>query len=198
MTREPASVRYVVVPGIWNSGDTHWQTLWERSWGDRAARIAPSSWEHPDRDDWVAAIDDAVRASAAAAPGSATVIVAHSLGCLAAWAWLEQHDVGGHDDAVRGALLVAPPDPDASAFPDDATGFGAPHAAVSTPVLLVASADDPFCAIDRARGFAATLGATFVDVGDLGHVNVASGLGAWPAGRDLLGRLLGEAADSSS
>lgn len=181
MTREPASVRTVVVPGIWDSGADHWQTLWERSSGGAAIRIAPSSWTHPDRDDWVAAIDVAVRASLTTAPDEAPVIVAHSLGCLAVAAWLAEHD-----GVARGALLVAPADPDAQTFLDEATGFSFPRGPVATPTVLVASTDDPYCSTDRAVLFADTLGATFVDAGALGHINVASGLGAWPAGRELL------------
>ena len=34
--------------------------------------------------------------------------------------------------------------------------------------------------------FAEAMGADVVRVGALGHVNVASGVGAWPAGRELL------------
>jgi predicted alpha/beta hydrolase family esterase len=50
----------------------------------------------------------------------------------------------------------------------------------------VVSDDDPYCTLDRALGFADVLGAGVVRVGTLGHVNVASGVGAWPAGRALV------------
>lgn len=181
MSHEPTAGRFVVVPGIWNSGDDHWQTHWERSWGHRAVRIEPSSWTHPDRDDWVAAVDSAVAASLAAAPDDPPVLVAHSLGCLAVAAWLAEHD-----GVARGALLVAPPDPGAPSFVAEPTGFAFPTPSVTTPTVLVASTDDPYCSIERAAVFADAVGATFVEVGALGHVNVASGIGAWPAGRDLL------------
>jgi len=68
----------LTVPGIGNSGPAHWQTLWERSF-EGVRRVQQRDWERPRCRDWVAAIDAAV--AACAAP---PVIVAHSLGCLAA------------------------------------------------------------------------------------------------------------------
>ncbi|WNY34294.1 alpha/beta hydrolase [Curtobacterium flaccumfaciens] len=48
------------------------------------------------------------------------------------------------------------------------------------------SDDDPYCGVSRAVEFAAAMRADVVRVGALGHVNVASGVGGWPAGRELL------------
>ena len=42
---------------------------------------------------------------------------------------------------------------------------------------------------DRARVLANLWEAAFVDAGDAGHINVASGHGAWPAGLRLLDQL---------
>jgi uncharacterized protein len=167
---------YVIVPGIWNSDDDHWQTGWERSWGSDALRIVPSSWERPDADDWVAAITRAVRLSP-----EPPVLVAHSLGCLAALRWL-----GESGAEARGAFLVAPPDPHAAGFPTEATGFGAPSAVVQAPTVVVASDDDPWCTIDRAASMASSAGAALLRVGPLGHINVAAGVGSWDRGRELL------------
>lgn len=176
--------RYVVVPGIWNSGAEHWQTAWERSWNaavpGSALRIVPSSWDEPDRADWVRAIDDAVHALGP----TGVVIVAHSLGCLATTAWLAEHD-----GVAAGAFLVASPDPETDAFPAAATGFTMPDGPVATPTLVASSRDDEYCSPGRAAEIAATIGAAFVDVGGLGHVNVASGIGDWADGARLLERL---------
>ena len=54
----------------------------------------------------------------------------------------------------------------------------------------VASGDDPYVTFPRARAFAAAWGADFVDAGALGHINAASGLGDWPAGRRALQALV--------
>jgi predicted alpha/beta hydrolase family esterase len=50
------------------------------------------------------------------------------------------------------------------------------------PSLLLASASDPFCTLERARQFAAAWGAGFIDIGPAGHINAASGYGPWPDG----------------
>jgi predicted alpha/beta hydrolase family esterase len=165
-------VRYVIVPGIDGSGTEHWQTQWERALGSRAVRIAPASWSEPDAADWLGALD-------AAAPEGA-VLVAHSLGCLAAASWLVER--GG----AAGAFLVAPPDPDGPHFPSTAATFTVPRSPLGVPAVVVASSDDPYADTDWSAALAAAWGAAFVDAGPLGHVNAASGIGAWAAGRNLL------------
>jgi predicted alpha/beta hydrolase family esterase len=185
----------VIVPGIWNSGPDHWQSRWqaEREASDADAgadasagagadagtvvRIAPSSWSDPDPADWGAAISRAVTACS-----EPPVLVAHSLGALAVAHWLSDRSRPG----VAGAFLVAPPDPAAAGFPEPAAGFRAPGARSSVPTRMVVSDDDPYCSAERAVAFARTLGSQVLRVGALGHVNVDSGVGDWPAGRQLL------------
>ncbi len=175
----------MIVPGIWNSGPEHWQTLWQderAASGGRVLRIGPSSWSEPEPDDWTAAISRAVAAS-----DEPPVLIAHSLGVLAVAEWLR----GSGRPAVAGAFLVAPPDPDAPGFPEAARGFRAPTALADAdragvPARMVVSDDDPYCTSDRAVGFAGAIGAEVIRVGALGHVNVASGIGSWDPGRALL------------
>lgn len=187
---------WVIAPGIWNSDPDHWQSVWEREQQDEhdehderdqhqqsaAVRIAPASWSDPDPDDWRAAISTAV-ASCPEPP----VLIAHSLGVLAVADWLAT--TADAPALVAGAFLVAPPDPLGDTFPDEASGFVAPRPvppAQRVPTRLVVSDDDPYCSADRALVFADAMGADVVRVGALGHVNVASGVGDWPAGRELL------------
>ncbi|PZE35519.1 hypothetical protein DEJ21_10195 [Curtobacterium sp. MCSS17_006] len=182
---------WVIVPGIWNSDPDHWQSIWERDRQDQhdqhhqqraAVRIAPTSWSEPDADDWRAAISDA-----AAECSEPPVLIAHSLGVLAVADWLAT--TADASTLVAGAFLVAPPDPLGDTFPDEASGFVTPREvppAQQVPTRLVVSDDDPYCSADRALVFADAMGADVVRVGALGHVNVASGVGAWPAGRELL------------
>lgn len=187
----------MIVPGIWNSDPDHWQSVWEREQQDEhdehiqhdhrpqqpaAVRIAPTSWSDPDPDDWRAAISTAV-ASCPEPP----VLIAHSLGVLAVADWLAT--TADAPALVAGAFLVAPPDPLGDTFPDEASGFVAPRpvpSAQRVPTRLVVSDDDPYCSADRALVFADAMGADVVRVGALGHVNVASGVGDWLAGRELL------------
>lgn len=172
---------WVVVPGIWGSDAEHWQSRWQDERGEAAVRIAPSSWSEPEPEDWDRAISVAVDACA-----RPPLLVAHSLGVLAVARWLAEHAAGRGAGRVLGAFLVAPPDPDAPVFPAEAARFHAPQRAVAVPTVLVVSDDDPYCSADRAVEFAGVLGSRVLRVGDRQHVNVASGVGAWPEGRRML------------
>jgi predicted alpha/beta hydrolase family esterase len=63
------------------------------------------------------------------------------------------------------------------------------------PSIVVASSDDEYCTVDRAKTFATAWGSRYVEIGPAGHINSASGLGAWPAGRQLLDDLLNQPGD---
>lgn len=54
-------MQFVIVPGIYGSDEQHWQSIWEADWGPAATRIAVASWDSPELDDWVGAIERAVR-----------------------------------------------------------------------------------------------------------------------------------------
>lgn len=176
---EPITCLYLA--GIGNSGPGHWQHRWHAA-DPSGVWVEHEDWDGPVRDHWVAELDAAL--GAVAGP---KLLVAHSLGVatLAEWA------VGHTDGSIIGALLVAPPDPHGPAFPARATGYDRLRPApLPFRSVLAASGDDPYATIDYARGTAAALGAEFVDLGPLGHVNADSGLGDWPQGRELLNRLL--------
>ncbi|WP_394552599.1 RBBP9/YdeN family alpha/beta hydrolase [Agromyces sp. MMS24-JH15] len=164
--------RVVIVPGINGSGEGHWQTEWERRIPG-AVRIAPGDWDAPELDDWLRAID-------ATEPDDDTVFVAHSMGCLAVATWLAERR-----GTAAGAFLVAPPDPDGPGFPAEARGFAAADGPLGVATLVVASTDDPYGSARWAADVARLWGAGFTSVGALGHVNIASGVGAWDDGADL-------------
>ncbi|NUP49153.1 MAG: alpha/beta hydrolase [Catenulispora sp.] len=176
-------MRYVIIPGVGGSGPTHWQTLWEDAWGDRALRLDPVSWDEPELDDWCAALDRAVGAG-----GTDVVLIAHSLGCLAAAAWLTR---AGRPQ-IRGAFLVAPPDVQAASFPaGQAKSFIAVDPLpLSVPALIVSSDDDPYCDPGAARRLAAAWQAGHISFDQAGHLNADSGLGMWPSGQSLLAAFL--------
>jgi uncharacterized protein len=169
---------YVIVPGIGNSGDAHWQTLWEAGWGPRATRIAPVSWDAPDLEDWCGALS-----AAATRSGPQTVLVAHSLGCLAVTEWLTRAP-----RAVLGAFLVAPPDPQGAAFPAQAAPsfLTLTPRPLTVPAVAVISEDDPYCAPAAAYQLAGQWEVPVVAIGAFGHVNADSGVGDWRTGHDLL------------
>jgi hypothetical protein len=171
----------LILPGMNGSGTDHWQTIWERLL-PRARRVPARDWDRPVCADWVAALERAVAAS-----GSEVVLVAHSLGCLQVAHWASQTAL-----AARAALLVAPPDPNRSAFPAAALGF-APLPLVRLPFAstVVASEDDPYATLVFSRRCAQAWGSGFVDAGPRGHLNAQSGLGEWDEGLRILAKLIG-------
>lgn len=168
----------LTLAGLWNSGPQHWQTQWERqhpAW----RRVAHSDWNTPDCRDWVAELDAAIAASKAGPP----VLAAHSLACAMVAHWAGS----GSAFKVAGAFLVAPSDVEASSYPKEPTGFEPmPMQKLPFPSIVVASSNDPYVTLARARTFAEAWGSRFVEIGDAGHINGDSGYGAWPQGEQML------------
>ena len=183
MTALDPRVTALILPGLFNSGPEHWQTLWEQR-DPSCRRVEQAEWETPRCADWVARLDDAVAGSE-----ESVVLVAHSSSCALVAHWAR--DASSENLAkVRGALLVAPSDPEAPSYPEGPAGFAPmPLLRLPFPSIVVASRDDPYLTIERAREFAAGWGSELVDIGDAGHVNAASGFGPWPTGYGLLQRL---------
>lgn len=172
--------RIVIVPGWRNSGPAHWQSLWARQLPG-AERVEQDDWLVPHRGAWVGALEELVLADS-----RPVVLVAHSLGCIAAVHMGEQAA-----SRVRGALLVAPADPERRAQLSDFAPV--PYAPLPYRSVLVASSNDPFCPIRRAGAYARAWGSELVRLQNAGHINVESGFGAWPLGLALLQSLLDDA-----
>jgi uncharacterized protein len=174
-------VTYLTVPGVTNSSAGHWQSLWEKEFPDRFRRIEQVNWDTPVCKDWIAAVEDEVRTV-----GAENVIhVAHSLGCITVAHW-----AGVYGTRAAGALLVAPSDCEAKSYKFDTEGFGpVPLVKLGFPSLVVASSDDEYVSLDRARYFADCWGSEFINVGKKGHINGGSGYGPWREGLELLDRL---------
>jgi hypothetical protein len=56
---------------------------------------------------------------------------------------------------------------------------------------VVASTDDRYESLERARTFGEAWGSRLMVIGAAGHINSASGLGDWPAGLEMLVELAG-------
>lgn len=177
---EAADPRVLILPGIDDSGPAHWQTLWQADLVG-CARVAARDWGHPVCGEWVAALDSTLARLAETDPRP-VLLVAHSLGCLQVVHW-----AAAHTRVVRGALLVAPPDPTAEEFPGAASGFAPlPERVLPFPSVLIASRDDPYASLDFSRRCAEAWHSRFVEIGAHGHINAESGLGDWPQGRAWL------------
>ena len=169
----------LLMPGINNSGPTHWQTLWEKD-DPSLRRIEVDDWDNPVCASWVEAIDRAVTDADEDAP---VIIVAHSLGCLPVIEWAMREP----ERNVRGFMLVSVPDPTGSRFPVEARGFATPPLKMLPySSIVVSSEDDPYGAPAYARRCAEAWGSRFVNVGAAGHINAASNLGKWEQGLELL------------
>jgi pimeloyl-ACP methyl ester carboxylesterase len=99
----------LLVPGIGNSGPSHWQSLWQSS-HPNWRRLMVDNWDNVECEDWVSALERQL----VNAPED-TLLVAHSLGCLAVAHWAAQTQ-----KKLGGALLVAVPDPASASFPRSA------------------------------------------------------------------------------
>jgi hypothetical protein len=178
-------LRVLLLPGWQNSGEGHWQTLWEQRLGH--VRVQQDDWLWPRRGDWMARLDEVLLADAAPA-----MLVAHSLGCQLVAAWAAH---SAHTGRVRAALLVAPPDTERDDTPPQLFSWR-PMERQRLPfdTTVVASSNDPYASIARSAALADDWGAALVLMGARGHLNAESGLGDWPEGQSLLGTLLHAAA----
>ncbi len=171
----PAQV--LIHPGLYNSGPQHWQSLWQAAHPEYI-RVMQKDWETPVCADWIATLNQAVKSED-------TVVVGHSAACAAIAHWARRYA-----RKVRGALLVAPSDTEAPAYPTGPKGF-APMPLDKLPFrsIVVASTNDVFVTVERAELFARSWGSELVMIGAAGHINTDAGFGPWPQGEALLKKL---------
>ena len=161
----------LIVPGLHGSAAGHWQSWWQQN--DRnAVRVEQTDWSTPDLDAWYRQ----VRAAVCEAEGEVW-IVAHSFGCLASLRVAQENS-----EKIRGLFLVAPADPDKFGVADKLPQR------LDVPSIFVASRSDPWLDFDKAQHWAEILGSQFIDFGNVGHINIESGFGAWQQGFDLFGQ----------
>ncbi|HXE38785.1 MAG TPA: alpha/beta hydrolase [Azonexus sp.] len=163
----------LIVPGLHNSGPTHWQSWFEGQLPD-SHRVEQADWDTTCLPQWAARVRDEIDAI-----GQPVWIVAHSFGCLASV-------TAGfvRPGQILGALLVAPADPQR---------FGEPTALLQEklqfPSLVVSSSNDPWVKASAAEYWAGQWGSNYLNIGEAGHINVDSGHGPWPEGLVLFEQL---------
>ncbi|HDZ74761.1 MAG TPA: serine hydrolase family protein [Aurantimonas coralicida] len=176
-----AEADILILPGYKGSPDDHWQTRWERRLST-ARRVPQAEWTKPVRDDWMAAVADAVNTSA-----RPVVLVAHSLGVAAA-----VQAIPRFERPVSGAFFVAPPEVENDAIrPRHLRTFGPyPRDPLPFPSVVVASRNDIFSSFEAAEDIAGAWGSLFIDAGEAGHLNAESGHGPWPEGLLTFGKFM--------
>ncbi|MDR3653273.1 MAG: alpha/beta hydrolase [Paludibacter sp.] len=172
---------YFIVPGLGGSGTGHWQTYFENT-QENFRRVTQKDWDSPLISEWVEELDNAI----AEFDSETLVLVAHSLGCLTVAEWANKYK-----RKIKGAMLVAPPDINVLENHLNKKLFERlPTAKLNFKSILVASTNDPWASIDRAKQYAEAWGSDFVNIGNAGHINNLSGYGEWNEGLEIL-KILG-------
>ena len=185
-----ATPTILIVPGLRDRVAQHWQTLLEarlREAGRPMASVPPMG-----RDDLDCATKVAAIERVAQSVSGPIVIVAHSGGCIMVAHWAK-----ATKRAVHGALLAAPPDfeqPMPEGYPTlEAIRAGGwlpvPRARLPFRSIVGASRNDPLASYDRVVDLAKAWGSELVDLGEVGHLNPASGYGEWPRAEEFITRL---------
>ena len=177
------AIRYLILPGWQGSAEEHWQSHWQRSLPN-SARVEQQDWLNPQRDDWVAALNQAI-----AADPRPLILIAHSLGCVTVAHWAAQAPVELLR-RVRGALLVAPADVERSGCPAPLQNF-APitRDLLPFPSLPVGSHTAAAASARRAIAVSRAMGCEAAILTGAGHINVKSGHRYWEQGFGYLYRL---------
>ncbi len=168
-----AETDMLIVPDWTNAGENHWQSRWQRHF-KTAQRIEQADWNMPRCVDWVERIVAAVEMAARPA-----VLVAHGYGALAV-----AHAAARFTWQPAGAFLIAPPDADGrDDWPARHGGFApVPMQPLPFPTKLIGSSNDPGCSVERTQGMGVAWSADTSIIADAGHIDEASGHGAWPEG----------------
>jgi predicted alpha/beta hydrolase family esterase len=176
----------LIVPGLRDHVAEHWQTVLATRL--RRVRSVPPQ----GRTDLSCSARSAAIEHEAQAVEGPLLVVAHSGGVvmLAHWAQRTRRP-------VLGALLATPPDferPMPEGYPTlaelEASGWlPVPRRRLPFPSLVAASRNDPLGAYDRVAGLARDWGSRLVDLGEVGHLNPASGFGEWPMAERLIAEI---------
>ena len=185
-TPSTAAPTVLIVPGLRDHVEAHWQTLLAARL-PRVRTVPPMGRDNLD----CAARVEAIEREAQAVDGP-LVIVAHSGGVvmLAHWAQRTLRK-------VRGALLATPPDferPMPEGYPTlQALRAGGwlpvPRTRLPFPSITAASHNDPLAQFCSVAQIAHDWGSRLVHLGQVGHLNPASGFGEWPRAEQFIAEL---------
>lgn len=177
-------IHTVIVPGVAGSEYTHWQSWLQRQLMS-CSRVQQSDWNSPILQNWVTEFVKTV------APIQDDIqIVAHSFGCLTTVAALAQYPE--LQTKIKNVVLVAPANParfGESGFAEHSqSNYSAyfKQLKLAVPTRLLISENDPWLSFVDAQALAQAWQLTPINLGQVGHINVASGFGAFPEIYDYL------------
>ena len=169
----------LIIAGYEGSGDAHWQRRMVAKLST-AKIVEQEDWFYGSLTTAVAALIAAVKAA-----DRPVVFVAHSAGCVLVAHAAAALREAGVIERVKGAFLVSPPTQEAMSKLDpkiDSAMVLVPRDPLPFPSLLIASSNDPYSTLEQSADIAAAWGSHFIDAGEQGHINTASGHGPWPEG----------------
>jgi predicted alpha/beta hydrolase family esterase len=176
-----ADASILIVPGCEGAGPDHWLSRWQKRL-KTAHLVEQADWTAPLLADWLDTLNAAILSAR-----KPIVVIAHGLGVA-----LVAH-AAGTATRVAGAFLVAPLSDEAIAANPriDARFAPVPRAPLPFYAHVVASSNDPWCALAQAQAMAADWGATIACAGAIGHIDEATGHGPWPEGLMSFGGFMG-------
>ena len=177
-------IHTVIVPGVGGSEHDHWQSWLQRQLKS-CSRVQQQDWNKPVLHEWIEQFVKTVQAIQ-----EPIQIVAHSFGCLTTVAALAQHPE--LNQKIKNLVLVAPANP--ARFGDD--GFAREsqndyqqyfhQLKLQVPTQMIISENDPWLNFQDALQLAKAWKIRPKILGQVGHINVASGFGPFPEIYDFL------------
>ncbi|WP_116368179.1 RBBP9/YdeN family alpha/beta hydrolase [Parahaliea mediterranea] len=177
MSNLDANTTVLIVPGLRDHVENHWQTLLAHRLPN-VRTVTPLTTEKLSCSARVQAIAQALEQI-----DGPVILVAHSAGVLMTVHWAAQYE-----RSIKGALLVAPPDLEIewpSPYPSSETmrvhgWVPLPRTPLPFPSIVAGSSNDALASFESVESMARDWQATLVNLGDVGHLNPASGYGDWP------------------
>ena len=177
-------IHTVIVPGVGGSEHDHWQSWLQRQLKS-CSRVQQQDWNKPVLHEWIEQFVKTVQAIQ-----EPIQIVAHSFGCLTTVAALAQHPELNQN--IKNLVLVAPANP--ARFGD--AGFAREsqndyqqyfhQLKLQVPTQMIISENDPWLNFQDALQLAKAWKIKPKNLGQVGHINVASGFGPFPEIYDFL------------
>ena len=177
-------IHTVIVPGVGGSEHDHWQSWLQRQLKSRS-RVQQQDWNKPVLHEWIEQFVKTVQAIQ-----EPIQIVAHSFGCLTTVAALAQHPE--LKQKIKNLVLVAPANParfgDAGFARDSQNNYQQyfHQLKLQAPTQMIISENDPWLNFQDALQLAKAWKIRPKNLGQVGHINVASGFGPFPEIYDFL------------
>ena len=177
-------IHTVIVPGVGGSEHDHWQSWLQRQLKS-CSRVQQQDWNKPVLHEWIEQFVKTVQAIQ-----EPIQIVAHSFGCLTTVAALAQYPELNQN--IKNLVPVAPANParfgDAGFARDSQNNYQQyfHQLKLQVPTQMIISENDPWLNFQDALQLAKAWKIRPKNLGQVGHINVASGFGPFPEIYDFL------------